>query len=253
MNRFRREQSERGGFGPPSLFVAIPLTFYQLTSCSKYCLTRATRCIVPEGGALFLGTAIAPPSFDIARYSNPKARTFAPRESPRAGFFCQKQMRSPSHPSLSKVAPLDSESAGDLLVVEHMRLLGRFAHLFDRDRIEIGEEGFAGSAHGRIDDPLKQHRVCVEIFRIGGAQRHRGAHDLANSDAPALARQLIAASRPAHALEDLGVNQPLEQCLQVAGRQFVTRSQSFGRDRSRPGVQRDIDNSGDGENAPSRQ
>jgi hypothetical protein len=27
------------------------------------------------------------------------------------------------------------------LVVEHMRLLGRFAHLFDRDRIEIGEKG----------------------------------------------------------------------------------------------------------------
>ena len=109
-----------------------------------------------------------------------------------------------------------------------MRLLGRLAHLFDRDRIEIGEKGFARPAHGRIDHPLEQHRVCAEIFRIGGAQRHRGAHDLADSDAPALARQLVAASRPAHALEDLGVNQALEQCLQVAWGQFMTRSQSFG-------------------------
>jgi hypothetical protein len=28
-----------------------------------------------------------------------------------------------------------------------MRLLGRFAHLFDRDRIKIGEKGFAGPAY----------------------------------------------------------------------------------------------------------
>ena len=38
-----------------------------------------------------------------------------------------------------------------------MRLIGRFAHLFDRDRIEIGEKGLARAAHGRIDDPLEQH------------------------------------------------------------------------------------------------
>ena len=31
--------------------------------------------------------------------------------------------------------------------------------VIDRD----WRESFAGSAHGRIDDPLKQHRVCVEI------------------------------------------------------------------------------------------
>jgi len=33
------------------------------------------------------------------------------------------------------------------------RLLGRLAHLFDRDRIEIGEERFTGPAHCRIDHP----------------------------------------------------------------------------------------------------
>ena len=88
--------------GRPPFVCGYPLTFYQLTSCSKYCLTRATRCIVPEGGALFLGTAITPPSFDIARYSNPKACTFAPRKSPRAGFFCQKQMSIASHPFIKR-------------------------------------------------------------------------------------------------------------------------------------------------------
>ena len=73
----------------------------------------------------------------------------------------------------------DGEIAADLLRVEHMRLLSRLAHLFDRDRIEIGEKGFARPAHGRIDYALKEHRVSVEIVRIGGAQRHRDAHDLA--------------------------------------------------------------------------
>ena len=65
-------------------------------------------------------------------------------------------------------------------------------------------------------------------------------------------RQLVAAPRSAHALEDLGVDQALEQRLQMAGGQLMTRSQSFGRNRSLGAVQRDIDNGGDGENAASR-
>jgi len=39
----------------------------------------------------------------------------------------------------------------------------------------------------------------------------------------------------------------------MAGWQFVTRGQSFGRNRRRARMQRDIDNGGYGENAPSRQ
>jgi len=91
------------------------------------------------------------------------------------------------------------------------------------------------------------------MLRMSGAQRHRGAHDLAHSYAPAVTRQLIAASRPTHALEDLGVDQGPEQCLQMSGGQFVTRGQSFGSNRRRARMQRDIDNGGYGENAPSRQ
>jgi hypothetical protein len=58
-----------------------------------------------------------------------------------------------------QIPALDSEIAADFLVIEHMRLLGRLAHLFDRDRIEIGEKGFPRLAYGRIDHPLKEHRV----------------------------------------------------------------------------------------------
>ena len=40
----------------------------------------------------------------------------------------------PPTPS-SQIPGSDSKLAADLLVVEHMRLLGRLAHLFDGDRI----------------------------------------------------------------------------------------------------------------------
>ena len=35
----------------------------------------------------------------------------------------------------------------------------------------LAVKGFARPAHGRIDYALKEHRVSVEIVRIGGAQR----------------------------------------------------------------------------------
>jgi hypothetical protein len=87
-------------------------------------------------------------------YSNPKAR-ISPRVDPPARGFL---LSAPPFSS-TKVAPLDSEIAADFLVVEHMRLLGGVAHLFDRDRIEVGEEAFASPAYGRVNHPLKQHRV----------------------------------------------------------------------------------------------
>ena len=47
-----------------------------------------------------------------------------------------------------QIAASDDEIAADLLVVEHMRLLGRLAHLFSGHRIQVGEKGFARFAHG---------------------------------------------------------------------------------------------------------
>ena len=63
----------------------------------------------------------------------------------------------------------DGKIADSLFVVEHMRPLGRLAHLFDRDGIQIGEKGFSRLAHGGINDALEQQRVCVETLRVGGA------------------------------------------------------------------------------------
>jgi hypothetical protein len=80
-------------------------------------------------------------------------RVFSPRVDPPArGFLLSGPPFSPT-----KVAPLDSEIAADFLVVEHV--LGGVAHLFDRNRIEVGEKGFASPAYSRVDHPLKQHRV----------------------------------------------------------------------------------------------
>ena len=60
----------------------------------------------------------------------------------------------------TQIAVSDGEIATNLLIVEHMQLLGSLAHLFDRDQIEIGKKTFASPAHSRIDDPLQQDRVC---------------------------------------------------------------------------------------------
>ena len=81
----------------------------------------------------------------------------------------------------------------------------------------------------------------------------RGAHDFADRDPAAFARQFVAAARSAHALEDLGVDKALQQRFQMAGRQLVARRKRLGRDRRRTRMQRDVDNGGDGEQTASRQ
>jgi hypothetical protein len=57
-----------------------------------------------------------------------------------------------------QIAVSDGEITADFLVVEHMRPLGGVAHLFDRNRIEVGEKGFASPAYSRVDHPLKLRR-----------------------------------------------------------------------------------------------
>ena len=67
----------------------------------------------------------------------------------------------------------------------------------------------------------------AEIVWIGGAQRHRRADDFADRDAPTLAGEFVPAPRSAHALENLGVNEPLEQSLQVAGGSLWRAAKAF--------------------------
>jgi hypothetical protein len=82
----------------------------------------------------------------------------------RIGYLSKQRLSRPSdhaaqHYRTPQIPASDGEIAAGFLVVEHMRLLGGVAHLFDRDRIEVGEKGFARPAYGRVDHPLKQHRV----------------------------------------------------------------------------------------------
>jgi len=91
----------------------------------------------------------------------------------------------------------DSEIAADLLVVENVRLLGRLAHLFDRDRIQIGEEGFSPALRtaGSI---TRSSSTEFEPRSSGSAVLSDIAvrNDLTHSDTPTLAREFVAASRP---------------------------------------------------------
>ena len=73
------------------------------------------------------------------------------------------------------------------------------------------------------------------------SERHSGAHDLAHSDAPSLGRKFIATSRPAHALEDFGV-QALEECLQVTRGQFMTQPKLWLQPEPSANADADIDN-----------
>jgi hypothetical protein len=73
------------------------------------------------------------------------------RHGPTEYFMQHRTNRTP------QIMTSDGEIATNLLIVEHMQLLGGLAHLCDRDQIEIGKKSFASPAHGRIDDTLEQH------------------------------------------------------------------------------------------------
>ena len=107
------------------------------------------------------------------------------------------------------------------------------AQLLDGDRVEIGEEGLAGLAHGRFDDLFDQLGMRADLVGIGGAEADRGAHDFADRDPAAFAREFVAAAWSAHALENLGVDKALQQRLEMSRRQFVPRGERLGRDRRR--------------------
>ena len=73
----------------------------------------------------------------------------------------------------------------------------------------------------------RQQRVGAEVVRIGRAQRHGGAHNFADGNSTAFARQFVAAPWSAHALENLGVDESLEQSFQVTRGHFVAPARAF--------------------------
>ena len=81
---------------------------------------------------------------------------------------------------------------------------------------------------------------------LGGAG---GAQDVLGADAPVLAREFVAAVRPAHAAQDAVAHQRLQNRFEMARRQLMARRQRLGRDRPAAGVDRHIDHGGNGKNA----
>jgi Rrf2 family protein len=74
---------------------------------------------------------------------------------PRGGYELARERRRITVGEIVRTAMSLSTADPD----EHVRLIGGVAHLFNRDRVEVGEKGFARPAYGRINHPLKQHRV----------------------------------------------------------------------------------------------
>jgi hypothetical protein len=66
------------------------------------------------------------------------------------------------------------EIAADLLVLEHMQFLGRLAQLFDRDRVEIGEKGFAGPAYGVVKVTAGRPRMSGHAVAQAAIRRRLG-------------------------------------------------------------------------------
>jgi hypothetical protein len=94
----------------------------------------------------------------------------------------------------------------------------------DSDRIEVGQETVDSLANARFDDFLKQLGRSAYFDWVGGAQGHHYLYDFADGDLARFARGLVAAERPAHALQNVSLNEPLQQRFQSAGRQIVTKA-----------------------------
>jgi len=73
--------------GRPFLLVAMPLRFIQLTSRTREVLSHTGDALYDALGGLFLGTAIAPPSFDIARLFESQSAYLRPAWIPLRGAF----------------------------------------------------------------------------------------------------------------------------------------------------------------------
>src|SRR5262245_17641310 len=79
--------------------------------------------------------------------------------------------------------------------------LGVATEVLDGNLVKLFEKSLRGPPDGRADDLVDQCRGKARLL-VDAAHRHGGPDDLAGGDAAALARQLIAAARAAHALED---------------------------------------------------
>src|SRR5512142_1242918 len=98
-------------------------------------------------------------------------------------------------------------------------LVGAQAQLLDGNGVEPRHHLLAELLPERSHHPNPELGTGVLRDRILAAlERLHDAHDLADADAPPLARQAIAAAWTAHAREDPGAHQLLQHGLEIATR-----------------------------------
>jgi len=100
---------------------------------------------------------------------------------------------------------------------------------------------------------LRQQRRAVDRHIVGFFDSAGRPQNVVGGDAALLARELIAAARPADAFEDAMPHQGLKDRLKMARRQAMTMCKRFGSDRPSPRVQRNVDDSRDSQDAFARQ
>ena len=108
----------------------------------------------------------------------------------------------------------------------------------------------ASASAGRTTLLIKRGRRQRRLARHLGAAR--GAHDVLGADVVLLARELIAAVRPADTAQDAVAHQRLQHRLEMARRQLVARGKRLGRNRAIARVHGDVDDGGECEDAFAR-
>jgi hypothetical protein len=91
-------------------------------------------------------------------------------------------------------------------------------------------------------------RAGSTISLISVAEAHGRAHDLLGGYLLGILRHLVTAMGAAHALENAGVDERLEQGLKMTRRELVALRQRLRRNRPRGRVHRDFGHRGDRQN-----
>src|SRR4029077_13007300 len=133
------------------------------------------------------------------------------------------------------------------LIAALAQRLGTPRNVFDVEPRERRGECALGLRNGRQYRHVENARAGVDLviplYAAGGAQ------DVGDADALSLARELIAAVRAADAEKDALVHQRLQHRFEMPRREVVTRGELSRGNGAYARVQRNIDNSGDGEQA----
>src|SRR6185437_2100835 len=132
------------------------------------------------------------------------------------------------------------------------------ALLLDQVReLHAGEE----PVHGLVEiRPQVVGHAALVLVAVLAAAALRGidalldrADDVGDGDLARVAREVVAAARPANALDQLAPAQLPEQLLEVRERDLLPRADAGERDRAVGGMQREVEHRGDRESSLGRE